>query len=438
MRRFFDKPSLSTYFGNVVKTVTFRQSAVTFSGTLINGLLGAGFYIVAARLLGPSLFGVLSIAIVTLALVADIGDFGTNTGLTRFVSKYAKDDPQKANQFLKLGLIIKLTVAFLVIIIGVLLSPFIANTLLTKPELVIPLRISFIGVGTTWLFSFITVTLQSFQKFWKWSIIQIITNFLRFLLVVIFFLITKIDVNSTLIVYILMPFIGFVIGLTMIPRGFIKSKNEFSLFKEFFQYNKWVAVFLVIASISSRLDTFISARLLTVAEIGFYGAATQLTQVIPQLVGAIGTVIAPKMAGMGNLKTVLAYYKKTQIFVLGLAILGLAVIPFARFIIPFLYGKEFVGAVPVFIILICAMLVFLISVPIHNMVIYYFAYPKLFSLISLVHLLIIAIFGWFMISRFGLVGAAFSVLVAQIMDFIIPAIWLYQKIKNPQYLVTER
>jgi O-antigen/teichoic acid export membrane protein len=259
MRKPFDKiPGLS-FIGNIVSTSTFRQSGITFFGTFINGILGAGFYIVSARILGPSLFGVLSIAIVTLALVADIGDLGTNTGLTRFVSKYAQDDPEKANRFLRLGLFIKLSVAIFVITIGILLAPFIANKLLTKPELVIPLRISFIGVGTTWLFSFITVALQSFQKFWKWSVIQIFTNFLRLSLVIIFFLVAKVDVNNTLLIYILMPLIGFIVGLTMIPRGFVKAKNEFLLVKEFFQYNKWVAVFIVIAAVGARLDTFISA-----------------------------------------------------------------------------------------------------------------------------------------------------------------------------------
>jgi O-antigen/teichoic acid export membrane protein len=138
------------------------------------------------------------------------------------------------------------------------------------------------------------------------------------------------------------------------------------------------------------------------------------------------------MAGMGDIKTVLAYYKKTQIFVIGLAILGLLAIPLSKFIIPILYGKEFIGAIPVFIILLCAMLVFLVSIPIHNMIIYYFAYPKLFSWVSLIHLLIIAILGWLLISKFGLVGAAFSVLIAQTIDFIIPAVWAYKKVTNHQ------
>ena len=432
MRKFLNRiPGYSVIEG-IFLTATFRQSGITFIGTFINGILGAAFYILSARFLGPALFGLLSVSLVTLALVADIGDFGTNTGLVRFVSKFANEDLEKANRFLKLGFKVKLAVSVLVIISGFFLAPYIADKIFSKHELVTPLRISFVGVSTTWFFSFITVTLQSFQKFWKWSGIQIMTNFLRLSAVVILLLLGKLGLHSSLLSYIIMPFIGFLMGLTLIPKGFIKAKNEFALTREFFQYNKWVALFIVISSVGSRLDTFLSARLLTAAEVGLYSAATQLTQVVPQIIGAIGTVISPKIAGMRDIKTLLTYYKKTQLFVIGLSLLGLLAIPIATLIIPILYGKEYLGTISIFIVLLCAMLIFLISVPIHNVVLYYFSYPKLFSWMSGWHLIVIFVLGWIFIERFGVIGGAIAVLVAQTFDFIIPAIWVYRKVNNKQ------
>ena len=43
---------------SILATATFKQSQVTIVGTIINGVLGALFYIVLARFLGPSDFGI--------------------------------------------------------------------------------------------------------------------------------------------------------------------------------------------------------------------------------------------------------------------------------------------------------------------------------------------------------------------------------------------
>ena len=99
----------------IFATSTLRQSAITFSGTVINGALGALFYILVARFLGPISFGLFSVAISVLTLIGDIGDLGTNTGLVRFVGKYLRRNPNKAKKFLKLGLEVKIAVSFLII-----------------------------------------------------------------------------------------------------------------------------------------------------------------------------------------------------------------------------------------------------------------------------------------------------------------------------------
>jgi len=59
---------------SIFATATFKQSGITFSGTIVNGVLGAAFYILVARFLGPSSYGLLAVTIASLTLVSDIGD----------------------------------------------------------------------------------------------------------------------------------------------------------------------------------------------------------------------------------------------------------------------------------------------------------------------------------------------------------------------------
>ncbi|KKQ51480.1 MAG: Polysaccharide biosynthesis protein [Parcubacteria group bacterium GW2011_GWB1_38_8] len=421
---------MRNFLRNVAATSTFRESSITFIGTVINGALGALFYIITARFLGPVLFGVMSVSIATLTLVSDIGDLGTDTGLVNFVSRNIKKDIKRAKRFLKLSLEVKLIVSVFVFVLGYIFAPFIATEIFKKSEYIQSLRISFAGVGSILLFSYLTHSLQSLQSFWRWSGILVATNALRFALVIVVFYFGYLSIVTSLWIYIIAPLIGFFIGLKWLPRGFFNISNEGLVAKEFFRYNKWVAAFTLLAAVSSRIDTFITAGILTDFDVGIYQAATQMVKIVPQIVVAVGTVIAPKMATQGNTKEFIGYLKKSQLFVSGVCILGLTGIPVAIWFVPILFGTSYITVVPTFIVLFLAMLIFLFSSPIHTAVFYYFSHPKLFFWLALVNLVTVVTLGLILTSKYGAVGAAVTVLIGQLFNFIVPLVWVLRKIRK--------
>ncbi|MDD5415781.1 MAG: oligosaccharide flippase family protein [Candidatus Daviesbacteria bacterium] len=415
----------------ILSTATFKQSQITVIGTIINGCLGALFYIVLARFLGPYSFGLLTVSVASLTLIADIVDFGTNTGIVRFVSSSLASNRDAALKFLKLSLEIKIVVWILVLAGGIILAPFIADKIFNKTELVMPLRLVMVGVGGALLFSFATSSLQAFQKYLTWSFVNIFTNFLRLLFILLLIFYQQLNLTSGLLVYLLLPFFGFSLTLFFIPaRKIFQVRGEFGVAKQFFKFNFWVAAFTLVAAISSRLDTFLIARLLSPKELGIYGAANQLVQVVPQIVSALGIVAAPKFASFVSIAQMIQFFKKFQLLVLGLAVLGSLVILISYLIIPFIYGGQYKEAVLPFIILFLAMLVFLISVPVHNSIIYYFGKPQVFVWVSIGHLLIIGFLGYLLVSNYGVVGAAVSVLAGMIFNFLIPLGWFLMKVRR--------
>jgi len=416
----------------IILTDTFKKSSITFSGSIINGALGALFFVFAARFLGPSNFGLMSVAIAFMTLVTDISDLGVDTGIVRFVGKNTDTKNLKAHKYLKLGLVMKVTVGLVVFLTFFATSGLISKYIFNKPELGLPLRLISFGILGSLLFSFSIHTFQAYQKFWHWSSLYVGTNFLRLFIILVLIALGVVNIENTLASYVLMPFVGFAFSFIFLPKGFLKAKNYKSVSKDFFHYNKWVALMTAVAATSSRLDTFIAARLLTFDQVGIYSAANQLVQIVPQIAGSLGTVIAPKMAAKSDLTDLLDYLKKSQMLVTTIAVLGLLAIPIATFFIPIFYGANYLSSVPVFIVLLIAMLVFLFSIPIHNSIFYYFSYPKLFFYLSIGHLVIITFFGWFLIGRFGALGAAFSVLIGSVYNFLIPAFWVFRKMKNEQ------
>lgn len=413
----------------ILTTKTFYQTLITSSGTIINGFLGLVFYFILARQLGPGPFGVFSVSVAILTLIGDIANVGSDTGTVRFVGKYIGSDKPKALKFLKLSLEVRVVVWLAVLLIGWFLIPLLVNAFFAKSELIFPIRLALIGVGSYLVFSFSTYALQSLQKYWAWNGVNIGTNLIRLLATLALIYFGILDRNSSLLVYILVPALGFFAGLLFLPP-FLKVKGETEVAREFFHYNIWVAAFTLVAAFGGRIDTLLSTRFLSLYNLGIYSAAVQLASIVPQIVFAIGTVVAPKLAGFDSDTKAKSYLTKVQVFTIFLAVLGVAVgIPLAKIVIPLFYGQNYIMAIYPFEILLVAQAIFLISVPAHTSVFYYFGYPKLFVWLSLGNIILTTSLGWYLIKNFGFMGAAYTVLIGNIFNLIIPASWVLNKFR---------
>ena len=412
------------FFGHT----TINQSFQTITATILSGVLGLLFYMLVARSLGPTAFGLFSVAIATLALIADIGDLGTDSGLIRFIGKYDKQkDIQK--KLLKLSIEVKILVWIFVLLVGLIFSEFIANSFFQKPQLVVPLRLAFVGVGGALFLSFSSHALQAFQKYKTWSAILVLANLFRLIFIVFLMFFLALNLQNALIIYIMVPFIFFLIGLTFLPN-FFASKNEFSVSKEFFNFNRWIFILSIISAISSRVDTFLIARLLSLEQVGLYSAANQLTSFMPQLSFAIATVVAPKLTRFNKKSEVFNYVKKLQLFIFGLCSLGLLGIPVAYLIIFHLYGSKFTGSFIPFVILYLSQLVFLVALPIYQSIFYYFGKPQVFVPVTFLQLLIVIILCLILINPLGIVGASLAVLVGNVFFLIFPTIWAIREFRK--------
>lgn len=417
----------------VFETATLRHFSITTFGTAVNGFLGLLFYIVTARSLGPEVFGILAIAIALITLVSDIADFGIDTTILRFIGKYRHVDKKKSFQFLKLGFEIKAVVWLIILFLGWFIAPKAAEIIFLKPELTFALRFALVGIGGALIFSLMTHAIQAFEKFWLWNLLNISMNGLRFLAILCLIFLGSLNLDSTLVVYISVLFLGFFASLFFLPN-FLKVQNEESVSSELLKYSKWVAVVGILAAMTSRLDTFISVRFLSVAQVGIYSAAVQLTSAIPQLVFALATVVAPKLAGFDSDEQAITYLKKLQLLVGGLFIAGILLIPLSFIVVPLIFGQAYQASIVPLMILLLAQLVFLLALPSHQAIYYYFAKPSIMSNLAVIQLIIVAIGGWILISNLGIVGAGFTALLNNLVGFIVPFVWVvYQFKKGGKY-----
>lgn len=77
---------------SLLKTHTIRQSAITSISTFISAGLGAVFYLLLARFLGPHEYGLFSLSLTLLMLLVTISDVGMAQGLIRFIGEKRNSD----------------------------------------------------------------------------------------------------------------------------------------------------------------------------------------------------------------------------------------------------------------------------------------------------------------------------------------------------------
>lgn len=408
----------------LISTATFKHSAISFAGTTITGILGLIFYSYVARQLSTSNYGMFSLSITTLALIASISNLGTDTGVIRFVSKFAQKNNTKSMQYLKLAFKMKLLIWIVILCVGWFITPHVARIFFDKPELAFPFRIALFGVGGMLFSSFGLSALQAYSKFVWWSVLNIGANLARLVFVLILGFAGVLVVENALWVYSGVLFMLFFVNLLLLPR-FWRVSGELPLRKEFMGFNKWVAIFTAVAAIGSRMDTYLSARFLKLSNVGTYSVGVNLVSFVTQIVLALGSVVAPKLSSMTNDASAILYLKKLQLFVIVLGVCGVIVgIPLGSVVIPTIFGMQYAGSVLPFSILLVGQAIFLISVPTHMAVLYYFSYPKLFVYTTIFRLVIGFLVGVMLIPLYGETGAALSVLVGNIFDFLIPGIWV--------------
>jgi O-antigen/teichoic acid export membrane protein len=272
--------------------------------------LGAVFYLVLARTIGPHDYGLFSLGIAALSVVMSISDLGIGQGLVRFVGAHRLNNGYFP--FVKLALRIKIFMGVSATILFGLGTSIIARIVFHQPELGKLLPLVGIAVLFQLLFFLSASVFQGLQKFLFWGGIQVGANLLRLLFILPLLFLGQLDSVSSFLVFIASYVVGFVVSLFWLDLDWLKSKVTPSVTKEVWDFNRWTAVFVIIASITARLDTILSGRFLSLTEVGIYSLAATMVSFLPQLASAIGAVTTAKFANIKDRN-----HEKTFCFLLG-------------------------------------------------------------------------------------------------------------------------
>ena len=380
-------------------------------------LMGTNFFVAAylARYLEPTDFGTYNYIISFVGLFSFIAGLGIDAILSRELLLYK----EKRSEILGAAFYIYITSALLALIASNTVAFFTDTSLETK-FLIFIFSLTFLFQSS----GIFNVYFQSFVQAKKNAIIQIITNIISSLLKIIGF------VTGQGILWFIVLFI---------VEATINALWAFSLFKKMGEKINWTIntmmmkelvrkafpfmLTIVAASIYLKIDQVMIAHILGVKETGIYSVAVRLAETwyfIPSL------ICASLFPAIVNAKTtdIKTYYSRIRslitLMIVSAILLAVPLFIFTPYIITYLYGPLYEGAIIPFQIYIWSS----ISIFIMPALAAYMTTENLGKplLMSTVYGAIANVFlNIILIPQYGIIGSA----LATFISYTIPATYLY-------------
>lgn len=415
---------------DLIVTDTGKDTAVVFTGTIINAAVGGIFFIIAPRILGPADFGLFAVVSSTGILLASLANFGIDTGILKFVN-YA--NKLQSARILKLALSSYLVIGISLAIFGLLISPPLAAFLGYK-QLAPLLRIAFAGTLLILLTDFFVAALQTKREFLKASLVNISSNIVRLLILLLAAYFFVINLYFLTILFFAVILISVLIGKIFVPLNFLDAKNYHKEFGNFFGFNFWIAASIVISTIP--FDNYLLVKIVGATATGIYAAPYKLISIVDQLAGNFSRVLASRFSSFSNHQEAKIYALKTIPIILvlfgGIALGSVIAGP----LVNLLLGDQYQESVKVFRILSLGFAFYFTNTTAVSLIIYYLGKSKETFLITLAVKLFLLFSSIILIMKFKELGAATAFLVSAIIStvlFNLYAVWQLKKANNGQH-----
>lgn len=327
--------------------LTFGNVSIRFLGYVYRILMG--------RLLSPTDFGILNLALPLQFLVIILSSSGVAPSIARFLSRSRARGEDGADvlwsSFFYYGLL-----ATFIGVLFYLLSPFIGTYFFKEPGVVRPLQIASAALPFGILVAVLSGGFQGLKRVDHMSAVLIIEQLARVLfalsLVLTGFGLIGAIGGSTLGFMLALPLAFFIMSRSI----HFKFNTNWASFKEVFLFSLPTSATALSSFTLAYADIVILGFYLSPFEVGIYSAASPASRLIFAFVTALYAVLVPSVSEL---------FENTEfqdirgVFKRSLGLLSIVVVPstmvswfFASELITILFGEAYTAAIPLFRVLV--------------------------------------------------------------------------------------
>jgi O-antigen/teichoic acid export membrane protein len=191
-----------------------------FWGGSLATVLSAVCAILVARLLGPELYGVYSLALIVSGFLMLFTDFGVSQALTRFIAVHtSRGEHGRVIPLLRAGLAFSLTTCLAMFLVGFIFADRLTSLLVGRPGMVYLVRLTLILVVVQPLSTLMGYALLGFGDMKGYAVIDVVRQGLR-AVVSPLLIVLGLSVQGAVAGYVIAFAAGFLTGLTMLYRHY--------------------------------------------------------------------------------------------------------------------------------------------------------------------------------------------------------------------------
>ena len=415
------------------RKIAYNTAVQILGKVVLNSLLSVALVFLLARYLGPKNYGFYSAVIAFGGLFAILADFGIYPILIREMAS----KPKEQEKIFGKVLVLRLLSAFLVCLLAFLVS------FLTPYPLFIKWAIGIVALQS--LFASLTNFFVSvFQLHYQMDLPVLFEVLGRAVLLALVLIVVHFKLGFLEIFWFLAlsSFLNLAL-LFLLATRYIKIKPQFDL--EFFQHflrECWpVGIVVILLLVHFKTDTIILSLEKSAYEVGLYGAAYRIIEVMILIPLIFSSLLLPKFSefAFSDQKALKQIFQKAFdiLFLFALPLVAFLII-FAPQIIVTIAGIDFVGAIAPLRILVLAVFWPFLYFPIYYLLVAARKQKALIFPWGAVTVLNIAL-NLILIPKFSYKGAAFATFVTEAVLFISAYFISKEKIKiAPDFILLKR
>ncbi|MFO0775082.1 MAG: oligosaccharide flippase family protein [Nitrospiraceae bacterium] len=392
-----------------------RDTAVVFVGRV--GGAGFGFVMswAVARWMGPETFGLYSLFIVMLILGNDVLGDGLNPGVVRDYMRHRQTGPFYGSDVLSTALVLRLILGFPMVAGGIAVAVWGTRLPAHYATYTGPVALGLIGSLGATLLSFALAVWQARQEFVPYGLLAAAVNTLRVASAILLAAVGAFSLNAVMGLHVFFYYLCAGIALWLLWPKLAGLRITRGLLKDLMHFGKWPAIASLCFVLQSNLAVPALTYSVNPGEAGLYAAGASLLLLIDFITVSLLTTLLPRVSQLQTQEQWRAYVKRFSPLFLLMAIGLLPFIFIVRPLIEWLFGPAYSGTVPVLQVLFFGGLGTLLTHPLYP-VLYAMNRPQLFSLTQVCALLGWLLAAWWLIPRYGAVGAAWTTLLARLLQ----------------------
>ena len=386
---------MATNWNRAFTVTVFSKVALLF--------LGIGSSIVVVRTLGTEIYGYYTFVTLVISLCAIF----SNIRLGVSNAFYLASKQFSVSVLVKVSLLSSLITGGIAAIIALII--FSQKGILHNQLNMLGVLLAISIIPMTVCYEYLAGVLRGLKRFILFNTVKLFGTFIRLVIILSFYLVLKgLDIQSIIYIDWLVALLSLLILIWGIrdKKWWRSSENFDKNILYTIHLNGGITfIYILIASINTKIDLIYISMLCKPEELGFYNIAARFAYLIWIVFESLQLVLLPKFSSNDDserLSSVVRIFKLSVM--LSFALLVMLLVCGSLIITP-LYGAAFANAVPPFQVLVVGATIYVLHKVIST---YYIASNKVYLIAkySALALLVNIVANYFLVKFYGIIGAA--------------------------------